>query len=773
MARLSGVKLTNYQDFIPNIEQLFELANAIEGCWQKDDYAKQALNICMAIMDADICSIYLVDWKSSLLNLYAHEGYKGKFKDKSIQYNLKRLNPEHKLGVTGHIGFSGNEFLANSHADFTNCPEYDGGNFDHLFHGKTNGNKIQSFYGVPLKVSNTIIGVLKVESYKENHFSQNKRHLLSIANSMISSSLYSSFIIEQIHDLYEKLGNVTKTGNNPYNLLAETCARLVAAEACTIFLINNSDRLVIRGDYGHKVSLVNDDSFEATYGPGEGQTWKTFEDDRPNSVKSNYEVETSEYRKNKIYEKQWDGEHTCYSWYQFPVGIGKVGSDTREKLGLMKVENKLGPNHQPIEDEGFSNQDESILQIFANTAIPLIANMRDQQSIADELQSLGLSSKFSFVSNISEIYEPKLLDELRDLKAVKFDGLHEAIVDFVGEVRQAHDRPLCDHISLTRRNVENIAKSLSLSKEIISYIAPLQSYQPVLFQLPEYREHFVHQFNVFLLGYVILNSLPAESFKLFENRCTGKQKDKAVFKVWFVVSLFHDTGYPLGKSGKWASDFLAQMFKLEMDDKFPNISETLAVRLMRNGANDWIKNLMQSLSKMISIGQDDLRKVNKRLLSNFFNLDSEDLIASLLVIAAAEKKDIPLWIAKEAASSIILHEIKLWKDIGIKIHLDYQPFAFLLQYCDAIQEYGRSKGGIKPSTLDEWKVNSIELDINEKTITATIKYSEKPSIWDDKVQPMIDENKKRYISNSQLIWSVRYYSEQKNSDFETLQYFKS
>ena len=214
-------------------------------------------------------------------------------------------------------------------------------------------------------------------------------------------------IIESLHSLFEDVGEHPTDTKKLYNHLAKVCSELVHAEACSIFISNERGRLMMRGDHGHDFSFVDSDKDEDSYTPGEGVTGVVFQTGKPSSVSSKEEVVSYPGHKNKLYPRQWkDGvDHICHSWYQFPLGKSKP------PLGVMKIENKLGSNEKPLENGGFNESEKQILEIVANSIVPLIIlkkTKEDMDRIIQALHSIGVTT------NIDDIYSPVLLDKIAE-----------------------------------------------------------------------------------------------------------------------------------------------------------------------------------------------------------------------------------------------------------------------------------------------------------------------------------------------------------------------
>ena len=70
-----------------------------------------------------------------------------------------------------------------------------------------------------------------------------------------------------------------------------------------------------------------------------------------------------------------------------------------------------------------------------------------------------------------------------------------------------------------------------------------------LFLIPQYREHFIHSFYVFVLGVVLMSYAPVNVIPegLGINEEDDEDKVKERLKKWFLVSMWHDIAYMIEK----------------------------------------------------------------------------------------------------------------------------------------------------------------------------------------------------------------------------------
>ncbi|MFQ6115340.1 MAG: GAF domain-containing protein, partial [bacterium] len=169
--------------------RLHQMAETITGRLLIEDLTKKTVEVCKDIMGADACSIFLIDDKEpDRLIMKASYGYPNDLSNKA-EYRLRRDKPNKKLGVTAWIAITGNTFQTKTREEFSKCPEYSGGKYDEQLWGIKGKLRCESFFGAPLKTSDRILGVLKVESARRSYFSKEYKYVLQIIASMITSSL--------------------------------------------------------------------------------------------------------------------------------------------------------------------------------------------------------------------------------------------------------------------------------------------------------------------------------------------------------------------------------------------------------------------------------------------------------------------------------------------------------------------------------------------------------------------------------------------------------
>jgi len=145
----------------------------------------------------------------------------------------------------------------------------------------------------------------------------------------------------------------------------------------------------------------------------------------------------------------------------------------------------------------------------------------------------------------------KLIDFVFNLKEVSYGN---ELRDLVNK----HLNQKGDDYLFTRECFETLWRS---KFDGMIYPKTLEQFESFLQHFfPEYREHFTHQFQVFLLGTIILDCLFQNPTKVFEE---GKNKKDDLAKGWLLTSSTHDFTYPLQKYDEWSSDFFKEQLKID------------------------------------------------------------------------------------------------------------------------------------------------------------------------------------------------------------------
>jgi hypothetical protein len=238
----------------------------------------------------------------------------------------------------------------------------------------------------------------------------------------------------------------------------------------------------------------------------------------------------------------------------------------------------------------------------------------------------------------------------------------------------------------------NISELWINSDKNPSIFKTAKDFEPILQKRKEYRDHFIHSFNVFLIGYYIMNKLDDSLFKvdIVDINAVNNNTDKNL--IWMLTSTFHDIAYPIQEIENWLNTFFCAYFGINLNYRL-NISNMLPPIY-----TDFMK-MLSSYNKNSNI--NSIYNVNYNTIdwSFFDEINSgtmrkdHGIISSLILthfLAIREK-----WMDDPTRSKNFLinhipacHAICL-HNLNNPISFDKHPFAFLLALCDEIQDWGR------------------------------------------------------------------------------------
>lgn len=226
----------------------------------------------------------------------------------------------------------------------------------------------------------------------------------------------------------------------------------------------------------------------------------------------------------------------------------------------------------------------------------------------------------------------------------------------------------------------------------------------MLYKIDNYRDHLMHQFHVFVLGYILIHRLGIEELR----RClktredsssrahdgAGEFSDLDILRIWVLAALFHDCGYPFEKLPTAFEVFSERILMRRMpshyswetyildDQNVRNILSGISKRYLpcpRGGSNYCSVELFGDLLKKAVIQNDHGAISALILMQQYLHFENGF-------------KKVPLIdeIMNAAAFAIAIHsKSKHIKTNNQCVCMGLNPIAFILAYCDNAQEWGR------------------------------------------------------------------------------------
>lgn len=438
------------------------------------------------------------------------------------------------------------------------------------------------------------------------------------------------------------------------------------------------------------------------------------------TIMLNYE----QIREHKEWRGTYEGFHElCTALIETPL----TAADGTP-VGMIKIENHTESDSIHNFDEykiaktfEFSDKHKNMLIILANSIIIGIEDIMYREDTYKKLFGNRILQKISEI-NIPEDGS-KINKNIHKNIMTLYNQLNITIEDISG---------LDEIYNKTTSIVILIAQELSLHEtiEIIHNVGP--AFETLLGTDVRYREHFMHQFQVFLLGYYIINEHDSIRTKLKEYLNKGHEGPlydlDDVLRVWFISSIFHDTAYSVEKIEKW------------LDNYFERVKVPSKYQIYWSDIYSEYESCKTELVEIISNNHYQLNRNNIAVCIKDAFIEQHDhgVISGLMMMKEIKKNNIDSYLLNESCSAISLHNDVVYSKISQLSFKDF-PFAFLLVYCDNAQEWGRPQA-VTSMPFIHVKLEDVNIiDVNGiKKVETKLRYRH------------LDENQKILVGNKTL-----------------------
>ena len=242
----------------------------------------------------------------------------------------------------------------------------------------------------------------------------------------------------------------------------------------------------------------------------------------------------------------------------------------------------------------------------------------------------------------------------------------------------------------------------------------------MLYKTEGYRDHFMHQFHVFVTGYIILHHIGLSKVRDLTNTSLSYSQppqmlnEEDILRIWFLTSFMHDAAYIF--EFRRFCEGMGNLFKDEWGCQF-TFESSGPQFLYRE------KQFSQYLAKMIGFFRCEKPTNNQEILryyvDSIINMNDHGVLSALWLLEKLAKKDVPPVRAIEcylSALSISFHNPNIFEHLSEDnqegISFESFPIAFLLIFCDTLEIWGRTietKENVYPElvdiTLDDKELN--------------------------------------------------------------------
>ncbi len=414
-----------------------------------------------------------------------------------------------------------------------------------------------------------------------------------------------------------------------------------------------------------------------------------------------------------------------------------------------------------------------------------IAQLKAVNDVLCKIINLGKQSEAS--SSYNKLFYG--LNLLESLKSIKSDVKDDSDVNIYNATKKLFyvmkRRRYFGYKAIIERvmgYISDICETLQLDEEpIITLLESFRRHEDLmLYSNNKYRDHFMHQFHVFIVGYIILHYIGIENVTKLLNykisRPIGeKLKVKNTLRIWFLASLFHDCSYILPEFDTNIGNFLTEILENPSNRSSSGKRKfEFSVDLKWSQLVNRESGFLESLSEIA----DHFKVKHQHIDSCKFTAElgrlmierNHGVLGALIMLQKMSRADkwkghIAYEIEKHtAALAIALHTVDAFtktketlrgKRDEDYIYFESHPIVFLLAFCDFLQEWGR-KTTEKSKTIGSPLLYSLSNKKDEKKITCKLLYT--PSSFSDGQAPPTREQLEKWARGIQSTFNSSNYN---------------
>lgn len=241
----------------------------------------------------------------------------------------------------------------------------------------------------------------------------------------------------------------------------------------------------------------------------------------------------------------------------------------------------------------------------------------------------------------------------------------------------------------------------------VSAFSNFNDFEPLLRSIPRYRDHFVHPFQVFLLGSLVIDQKRDLFANAFRQKIPEIEQDTPEF-TWLLASTFHDITYPVQMFKKFTSKFFSDFLQSEQVE----VSVDFKNFLIDNQTANFVDQLVSLYDFCASGGQREQWRFNSPclingelrecLLKNLVDKQNHGILSALALLKKVKQENFANDMEYirgrfstdvfPAALAIALHDLLTQQEFSEIAQIKFSdfPFGILLIYLDTVQEWGRS-----------------------------------------------------------------------------------
>jgi len=353
------------------VDQLKKLAASLIGGGNFNRLLEDVVTATAEVLESQAASLYLVNKDTGNLEIKAAAGYHKPLLDENVSYSWG------EKGITGWIWKEGKIFKADSLEELHKPG---------VWAGKTRnlqGKEPNAYLGIPLKIKEQVIGVLKFEDRNKPSavFNDEDVRLGEMMANVIAAVVYNAQQSEKrlrdfgvsLRELSEELAGSRDMPTLMDNIIKKI-AQVLHVDAASLYLADEiGAELVIQAAAGYQESLVKD---KVKYKWGQGVTGKIAADKKAVVTQS---LEELRFIGGKATRGTYDHLHKEQFQPQSFYGLPLIVKEQEQAIGVLKVES--------IQERFFSNEDVLLIEMMANVIATVVYNTQVSEKRLQELST--------------------------------------------------------------------------------------------------------------------------------------------------------------------------------------------------------------------------------------------------------------------------------------------------------------------------------------------------------------------------------------------------
>ena len=557
------------------------------------------------------------------------------------------------------------------------------------------------FYGDQNNPFSDVMGVIRIVRPPTGRgpFSVQEKHLFVSIVEKLSEAITSAFFLRDLYKLSE-----IKDHKNVFGKTVSIINKYIGGNDCALLIERNNFLYKCSEWRNGKTIYIDKDQTPYDLGNKEqlGYTGYVFTKKVPLMFNDSSKLE---YKSNAERPKHRDSSGKIPRRF---IGVPIYKDEEKKKaIGVLRICNK-------DMSRKFTDNDRRMLELIGKSIRPRIEEFNEKSDIILERNKIFSVTLQKQIFNLKETTS-------KDILIYFFKNIHPG------------NRIEIEILDIFKTLWTFYEPEYDLNTKLFKDFELFNS--NILSEIPHYRDHFIHQFIVFLMGLIIIDKLDNIFISAFndaykntsisETKKTKENKNnikKFIEFTWLKTAFFHDIAYPIQSVETWVTNILKKYLKgyrLDFKTRLP-----LGEIFFDPGYIDLIDILVSFHKVELKRRDEGLREIIIDLLYNKENKPDHGIISALLLVGENQfdRDDI-----LPCASAIALHnKLLVTKNIE-KITFEKHPLAFLLVYCDLIHEWGRESQSnvIKYSDLKDLTIHLTDDDNcmpkNDDTIRNRIK----------------------------------------------------